>query len=172
MEIQNNPKNWVNELEAIMAALRGDNGCPWDKEQTHDSLKKYLIEEVYELIEAIEGKKTQNLIDELGDVLLQVVFHSQLGSESNQFNLQKVAEHCCKKLIRRHPHVFGSKEIKNSEEVLKEWNSIKEKESLLQHRKSIVDGVPKTLPGLSYVQKIQSRAAQAGFEWDKISGIW
>ena len=172
MENKRQPINWVRELERIMGVLRSENGCLWDKEQTHETLKKYLIEETYELIEAIEAGSDDQIMDELGDLLLQVIFHCQIAQETNRFNLQMVAEICCKKLIRRHPHVFGDKKVKDSDEVLREWHRIKKSESLNQRRKSRLDGIPKFLPALMYAAKIQGKASQAGFDWKSIEGVW
>ena len=172
MDKSSETTNWVDELVRIMAELRSEQGCPWDREQTHESLTKYLIEESYELIEAIEDGGTNQLVDELGDVLLQVIFHCQIGEEKERFNLQTVSENCCKKLIRRHPHVFGSKKAKDSKEVLKEWNKIKKKEVLLQTRQSQLDGVPKHLPALAFAEKVQKKASEVGFDWDSIKEVW
>ena len=112
-------KDWIAELIALMAALRGEDGCPWDREQTHATLKKYLVEEASELLDAIDDEDQDQLIDELGDVLLQVVFHCQIAAEEKRFDLQRVAENLCRKLIRRHPHVFGDAEVDDADGVVR-----------------------------------------------------
>ena len=145
------------ELLKIMEELRAK--CPWDREQTHESLKKYLIEEAYELLEAIELKDNKKLKEELGDLLLQVVFHSQIAKERQAFDIWDVIKSLNKKLIERHPHVFGSEK---PEEVLREWENRK-----LRERESILDGVPKSLPALIRSQKLQDRASLVGFDFEK-----
>ncbi len=145
------------ELLKIMEELRAK--CPWDREQTHESLKKYLIEEAYELLEAIELKDDKKLREELGDLLLQVVFHSQIAKERQAFDIWDVIKSLNKKLIERHPHVFGSEK---PEEVLREWENRK-----LKERESILDGVPKSLPALIRSQKLQDRASLVGFDFEK-----
>ena len=157
--------NWVHKLEDIMVKLRGPSGCPWDKEQTHESLKKYVVEETYELIDAIESGEDAQIIDELGDLLLQVVFHCQIGKEDNRFNLQDVAKRSCDKMIRRHPHVFGDKTVKNSKAVLKQWEKIKRTEPTTLKRNSILEGIPRSLPALAQAEKVQVKASKVGFDW-------
>lgn len=149
--------NPFEELLKIMEELRAK--CPWDREQTHESLKKYLIEEAYELLEAIELKDDKKLKEELGDLLLQVVFHSQIAKERQAFDIWDVIKSLNKKLIERHPHVFGSEK---PEEVLREWENRK-----LKERESILDGVPKNLPALIRSQKLQDRASLVGFDFEK-----
>lgn len=160
-------KDWVKELEAIMEQLRGEEGCPWDLKQTHHSLKPYLIEEAYEVIEAIDEGNDQKLTSELGDVLLQVVFHSQIAKEEERFNLQDVARSCCEMLIRRHPHIFGEGKLKTPEEVTKQWQAIKEIERQERNEieSSVLDSIPKHLPSLSYAQEIQKKAAKQNFDF-------
>ncbi|MFN3471748.1 MAG: nucleoside triphosphate pyrophosphohydrolase [Aquificaceae bacterium] len=145
------------ELLRIMQELRSK--CPWDKSQTHESLKKYLIEEAYELLEAIDSKDDERLKEELGDLLLQVVFHSQIAKERGAFDVWGVIEELNKKLIERHPHVFG---CESPEEVLKKWEERK-----LKERESILDGVPRSLPALMRSQKLQDRASLVGFDFEK-----
>ncbi|MFN4320143.1 MAG: nucleoside triphosphate pyrophosphohydrolase [Aquificaceae bacterium] len=145
------------ELLRIMQELRSK--CPWDKSQTHESLKKYLIEEAYELLEAIDSKDDERLKEELGDLLLQVVFHSQIAKERGAFDVWGVIEELNKKLIERHPHVFG---CESPEEVLKNWEERK-----LKERESILDGVPRSLPALIRSQKLQDRASLVGFDFEK-----
>src|SRR3990170_1955046 len=129
-----------------MAKLRSTNGCPWDKEQTHESLKPYLIEETYEVIDTIDAKDNGKLTEELADLLFQIIFHCQIAFEDNAFNIGDVLSLCLEKMTRRHPHVFGDKNLKTAEEVLKHWHEIKKSEEGYKDRKSVVDGIPKHLP--------------------------
>ena len=163
-------KDWLRELIRVMARLRSQNGCPWDREQDHSTLKKYLIEESYELIDAIDDRDDEGMCEELGDVLLQILFHSQIAEEEKRFDIQKVAQTCCEKLIRRHPHVFKGTHIEDAEGVKKQWEEIKrrEKSGLV---KSALDGVPRHLPALSQAEKIQKKAAQLGFDWKEVDGV-
>lgn len=164
----------IERLEQIMVTLRGDSGCPWDKEQTHQSLRRYLIEECYEVIEAIDDGDMNNLQEELGDLLLQVVFHARLAEESGNFNLNDVVCGISTKMVRRHPHVFNHVKVKNSNEVLVNWEEIKEKEKKQQrrHAQGALHGVPRQLPALIRAYKIQERAARVGFDWPSIDGAW
>ncbi|MHB9939715.1 nucleoside triphosphate pyrophosphohydrolase [Clostridium sporogenes] len=166
-KVSNNNYDFMDLLD-IMDKLRGEDGCPWDKEQTHTSLKKYLIEESYEVIEAIDNKDVDMLIEELGDVLLQVVFHSQIGKEDGFFEIKDVIQSICDKMINRHPHVFSDLEINNSNEVLENWDKIK---SMEQGNKTYTDSIrhiAKTLPALMRADKVQRKAAKVGFDWDNI----
>jgi tetrapyrrole methylase family protein/MazG family protein len=154
----------------IMATLRAVNGCPWDRKQTHDSLKPYLLEETYEVLETIDQQDYSKLREELGDVLLQVIFHSQIAAEAGSFTVEDVMETLATKLIRRHPHVFGTgdqtAQVSNSEEVLAQWEDIKRAErEAAGNTESALDGVPKTLPALLRAYQIQARAARVGFDW-------
>jgi tetrapyrrole methylase family protein / MazG family protein len=154
----------------LMAALRAQNGCPWDRKQTHESLKPYLLEEAYEVIETIDQCDKQKLREELGDVLLQVLFHSQIAAEAGSFTVEDVIETLATKLIRRHPHVFGTGDptgqVSNSEQVLAQWEDIKRAErKAAGNTQSALDGVPKTLPALLRAYQIQARAARVGFDW-------
>jgi MazG family protein len=146
------------DLKEIMSRLRKE--CPWDRKQTHESLKKYLIEEVYEVLDAIDRKDWEALKEELGDLLLQPVFHAKLAEERGLFNIDDVIDHLCKKLIERHPHVFGEEEAKTAEEVLKNWERRK-----IEKRKSVLEGVPKHLPALMRAEKLQKKASKVGFDW-------
>jgi tetrapyrrole methylase family protein/MazG family protein len=153
-----------------MAALRAPNGCPWDRKQTHESLKPYLLEETYEALEAIDHQDLKKLREELGDVLLQVLFHSQIASEAGRFTIDDVMEQLADKLVRRHPHVFpnGSDDPKpaNAEQVVARWEDIKKAEREAAGRsESVVDGVPQTLPALLRDYQIQARASRVGFDW-------
>ncbi|WP_097027777.1 nucleoside triphosphate pyrophosphohydrolase [Clostridium peptidivorans] len=163
----NNNKDFYDLLE-IMKTLRGEDGCPWDREQTHESLKKYLIEESYEVIEAIENKNDDMLIEELGDVLLQVVFHAEIGNEEGFFNINDVIQSICNKMIERHPHVFGEADVENSNEVLNNWDKIKKKEKGFKTYTEEMKHITKILPALIRAEKVQKKAAKVGFDWDKI----
>lgn len=158
-------KDFYDLLE-IMDVLRGEGGCPWDREQTHESLKRYLIEECYEVIEAIDEQDDTKLIEELGDVLLQVVFHSQIGKEDGYFNIGDVIKGICIKLIERHPHVFGKVKVSDSDEVLYNWDEIKKKEKGLETYTDELKHVARSLPALIRSEKIQKKAAKVGFDWE------
>ncbi|MBE6067716.1 MAG: nucleoside triphosphate pyrophosphohydrolase [Clostridium lundense] len=163
----NNNKDFYDLLE-VMKTLRGEGGCPWDREQTHESLKKYLLEESYEVIEAIENKNDDMLIEELGDVLLQVVFHAEIGNEEGFFNINDVIQSICNKMIDRHPHVFGEVDVENSNEVLNNWDKIKKKEKGFKTYTEEMKHIAKILPALIRAEKVQKKAAKVGFDWDKI----
>jgi tetrapyrrole methylase family protein/MazG family protein len=155
--------NAIDRLHSIVAKLRAPDGCPWDREQTHATLKPHLIEECYELIDAIDANDDKELKEELGDILLQVVMHTQMAEEESRFTLKDVANHVADKLIHRHPHVFGENRLPDSQAVLQQWDQIKRGEK--QERQSALDGVPKALPGLARAQKIQAKASRDGFDW-------
>jgi MazG family protein len=155
----------IYHLLNVVETLRGENGCPWDKEQTIESLRPCLIEEAYELLDAIDGGNVDEHREELGDVLLQVVMQSEIRNETGEFNFDDVAEEISEKLIRRHPHVFGDVKVANTEEVLKNWEKIKKNEKI--KNRSVLAGVPKNLPALQKAQRIQSRVAKVGFDWDE-----
>lgn len=154
----------VDDLRLVVKALRSENGCPWDKVQTHETLKKDFVEEVYEVIEAIDAKSVPMLREELGDVLLQVVFHTDIEEDAGTFNLDDVADEVCKKLIERHPHVFGELSLDTPEEVLKSWDSIK-KEKKQQSFTDTLNAVPKVFPALMRAQKLGKRASRAGMDF-------
>lgn len=162
----------ISDLLKIMEILRSPEGCPWDREQSHESIKKSLIEETYEVVEAINKNDKELMTEELGDVLLQVVFHSQIARENGEFDFSDVCDGICKKLIERHPHVFGDVSVKDSGEVLENWEQIK---SRTKHRKTQTDkmlSVPRELPALMRSAKIQEKAAKVGFDWDDASGAF
>ncbi|SHH96334.1 nucleoside triphosphate pyrophosphohydrolase [Clostridium grantii] len=161
-----------NDLLNIMGKLRSEDGCPWDIEQTHASLKRCLIEECYEVLEAIDDQDVDGIIEELGDVLLQVVFHSQIGKEDGYFNVNDVIEGICNKLIQRHPHVFNEGHVENSEQVLINWENIKKEEKGFNSYTEELKHVAKNLPSLIRADKIQRKAAKAGFDWDDISFVF
>ena len=159
------------ELLKIMARLRGfpPPGCPWDKKQTHRTILPYIVEETYEVVDAIEKEDPEKICEELGDLLLQVVFHAQMAKEAGDFDIEKVIENISAKLIRRHPHVFGDKVLETPQEVLVEWEKIK-LEQEPEKRESILDGLPKHLPALLTAQRIQERAGRRGFDWKDHTG--
>ena len=159
-----------DELVRLMARLRAPDGCPWDRKQTHESLKPYLVEEAYEVLETIDRGHSDRLREELGDLLLQILFHTQIGAEQGTFTIEEVMQRLAEKLVRRHPHVFGSPDEKdrpaNAEEVLGRWEEIKRNErQRTGERGSILDGVPKTLPALLRAFQVQARASRVGFDW-------
>ncbi|RHW31811.1 nucleoside triphosphate pyrophosphohydrolase [Neobacillus notoginsengisoli] len=157
-----------SKLRDIIAVLRGPEGCPWDQEQTHESLKKYLIEETYEVIEAIDSGDIDHLIEELGDVLLQIMLHAQIGEEEGYFTINDVVESIASKMIRRHPHVFGNKKAETPDEVVANWQEIKAREKGAEKRDSRLDGIPKSLPALLKAFELQKKAAKVGFDWEEI----
>lgn len=157
-----------NDLLKIMEKLRGPEGCPWDREQTPESLKKYLIEESYEVLEAIDEKDDNKLIEELGDVLLQIVFHAEIGREEGFFNINDIINSICNKMILRHPHVFKDVNLSTSEEVLEQWDDIKRKEKGIESYAEDMKKVAKSLPALIRAEKVQKKASKVGFDWDKV----
>lgn len=161
-----------SHLRQIISTLRGPNGCPWDKEQTHDSLKKYALEEVYELLDAIDQDDTDSMISELGDVLLQVLLHAQIGEDEGMFSIDDVIQELSEKMIRRHPHVFGNRVVSNADEVLANWNEIKNMEKQQDDDNSLLDGVEQSLPQLLVAYEYQKRAAKAGFDWMEVDSAW
>ncbi len=156
-------------LVDIIARLRAPDGCPWDRKQSHASLRECLLEECYEVLEALDDSDMERLSAELGDLLMQVVLHSQIASEAGEFELGDVIRSINNKLIHRHPHVFGSVKVKDANEVLVNWEALKKKER--QKDASMLDGVPKDMPALSYSQEIQSRVARVGFDWEDDEGV-
>ena len=158
--------NKFNEFVEIVKRLRKE--CPWDREQTNDSIKAATIEEAYEVVEAIEKKNSEDLKNELGDLLLHVVFHTIIASETQKFNVNDVIDSIREKLIRRHPHVFGEVKVSGSEEVKKNWETIK----LDEGRNSILDGVPEMLPALQRAHRLQEKAAKVGFDWENKEDVW
>jgi MazG family protein len=177
-----NSKNAAGErfdrLVEIMTTLRGPNGCPWDKQQDFTTLKPMLVEEVYEVLEAIDNQDYDGSAEELGDLLLHVIFHAQLGKEASQFDINTVIEKISDKLVRRHPHVFGNESASTPEEVIKNWEAIKaqEKAEKLKHRtreqRSLLEGIPSKLPAIHEAHQISARAARVGFDWPDIEGIF
>ena len=160
----------INELIAIVARLRAPDGCPWDREQTHASLRGSLLEEAHEVVEAIEENDDAHLREELGDLLLQVLMHSQMASETGRFTFDDVAAEIAEKLIRRHPHVFGDAQLADTHAVLKRWEEIKRAEKGNTHT-SLLDNVSAALPSLMHAEKIGKRAARAGFDWENAGQV-
>lgn len=159
-----------DDLLKVMATLRGENGCPWDREQNHESLKRYLIEECYEVVDAIDKKDIDALCEELGDVLLQIVFHAQIADEFGEFNITDVTNSITKKMISRHTHVFGDDVCKTAEDVMETWESNKLKEKHIESYTDNLKAIPKVLPALIRSYKIQEKAAKVGFDWDDVEG--
>ena len=165
-------KRGIDRLLDVVGKLRGEGGCPWDREQTLDTLKQYLIEETYEVIDAIDSGVVDRHKEELGDVLLQVVLQSQIRSEKGEFAFEDVAHRIADKLIHRHPHVFGEVKVSGSDEVLTNWEIIKSKEKGKgTGAVSVLEGVPRHLPALQRAQRIQSRAARVGFDWSRLDDV-
>ncbi|TGE36478.1 nucleoside triphosphate pyrophosphohydrolase [Desulfosporosinus fructosivorans] len=162
----------LSKLIKVMALLRSDQGCAWDREQTHDTLKPCLIEESYEVLEAIEKKDMYNLCEELGDLLLQVVFHTQLASEDQDFDIQDVLKEIIQKLIRRHPHVFGEEKVESADDVIRTWDRIKQEEKTDGNAELVFFNDPLGLPALMWASSTQRRAAKVGFDWSEIDGPW
>jgi tetrapyrrole methylase family protein/MazG family protein len=156
-------------LVEIIATLRAPGGCPWDRKQTHASLRSSLLSECYEVLEALDESNTEKLRGELGDLLMQIVLHAQIAAEAGEFELGEVIEGINKKLIHRHPHVFGSKKVKDAEEVSVNWEELKNEER--EPGVSIMESVPGEMPALGYSQEVQRRAAHVGFDWEDINGI-
>jgi tetrapyrrole methylase family protein/MazG family protein len=156
------------DLIDIMEKLRGQNGCPWDKEQTHESLKRYLVEECYEVLEAIDEEDEEKIREELGDVLLQVVFHSVIGEKEGNFTINNVIEGICNKMIQRHPHVFGDTTAETSKQVLDNWEDIKRQEQGIGSLTEEMKHIAKNLPALMRAEKVQSKAKKVGFDWDRV----
>jgi len=153
-------------LMAIMLRLRGENGCPWDRGQTHESIKPYLVEETYEVLEAIDEQDLAKLKEELGDLMLQIVFHAQMAEEAGAFSMRDVLAAINEKLVRRHPHVFGELKAETAQEVLFNWEQIKQTERRqVNDRASVLDGVPRELPALLRAHRLQEKASRVGFDW-------
>ncbi len=159
------------ELVKIMVKLRSGTGCPWDREQTHQTLRPYLIEEAYEVLDALDHGDDGDFRDELGDLLLQVVFHAQIATEEQRFDIDDVARAINDKLVRRHPHVFGDTRADTSEQVLTNWEKIKREEKGGEGRKSVLDGLPASMPALLQAYRIQEKVARVNFDWDDVKEV-
>ena len=160
------------ELLDAMAQLRGENGCPWDKEQTHASLKPFLLEESHELLDALGGSDCAKIREELGDLLHQIVFHCQIGAELGTFTAGDVVTELKNKMVRRHPHVFSGKALPNTEAVARQWTQIKSRENSNAVSQSALGNLPKSMPALARAQKITDRASQVGFDWPSVKPVW
>ena len=150
----------------------GDDGCPWDKVQTRESLKPYLVEETYEVLEALDGNDPEKIKDELGDLLYQILFHSKISSLKGEFDFRDVIDNLSKKMVRRHPHVFKEGKLNNPDQVIEQWEEIKKKENNKANQKSILDSIPINLPSLIKAQKLQKKAAKEGFDWEQINDVF
>jgi tetrapyrrole methylase family protein/MazG family protein len=170
LDFQLKDKYNIEDMLNIMAILRSPEGCPWDREQTHKSIRSCFIEETYEVVEAIDTDDSELLQEELGDVLLQVLFHSQLESEKGSFNFSDVVDGIAKKMIIRHPHVFGDTVVSNSDEVLVNWDAIKKQTKSQSSQTEVLQSVSKALPALMRSAKVQHKAAKVGFDWPDVSG--
>jgi len=164
------PRYDVSDLKKLLRFLRGPEGCPWDREQTHETIRRNLLEEAYEASEAIAGNNTEDLIEELGDVLLQVLFHADIAEDADRFTLDDIADATCRKLIRRHPHVFGEVKAKNGDESLARWDEIKRQEKLHGTSSDAMLSIANNLPALWRAEKIQKKAAKVGFDWPDHTG--
>lgn len=163
----------LNDLLAIMAKLRDPaNGCPWDIKQTYSSIVPYTLEEAYEVADAIERQSFDELKDELGDLLFQVVFYAQIASEEGRFQFNDCVDAICDKLVRRHPHVFADGSAANAEQVLKNWEALKSEERKATGQHSVLDNIPAAMPALSRAYKLQKRCANVGFDWPDVAGAW
>ncbi len=165
INFESKEKYGVYDLVALVRALRGPKGCPWDREQTHESIRRNFIEETYEAVEAIDNGDKESLLEELGDVLSQVVFHTEMETEQGGFTLDDVADGVCKKYIFRHPHVFGTDKLSTADEVLVKWEEMKRLEKSQKTTTDAMDSVAKTLPSLIRAEKIGAKASKAGFHW-------
>ncbi len=158
-----------NTLVEIIARLRAPDGCPWDKEQTHRTLRANLLSECYEVLEALDKGDPAELCEELGDLLLQIVLHAQIAKDSGEFEMGDVIKSITTKIIRRHPHIFGTVKVRDAEEVMHNWEALKKEERA--EGASMLEGVPKEMPALAYAYEISRRAVRAGFEWENIEGV-
>ncbi|GAK61284.1 MazG family protein [Candidatus Vecturithrix granuli] len=163
-------KTILEDLIELMATLRSEQGCPWDRKQTKDTIKPYIIEEAYEVVEAVDERNPEKIREELGDLLFEIVFYAQLLKEEDGIDIYDIIETVHTKMIRRHPHVFGEVKVSNAEEVLVNWEQIKKEEKKAE-RKSVLDGVPKHLPSLLRAHRIQSKASHVGFEWENFHQV-
>lgn len=170
--MKKNRKKTLTDLINVVKKLRSPKGCPWDRVQTHETLKPYLIEETYEALEAIEQKDTEKLCEELGDLLLHIIFHAHLAAENKKFDIYDVIASILGKMVRRHPHVFGRKKFKSIEQVWKNWDHTKRKETKDKSRLGLLKNLPAALPALYRAEKVQRRAARVGFDWNSVAGAW
>ncbi len=163
-------KDWFRELVEVMRRLRAKDGCPWDREQTHSSLRTYLLEETYEVLDALDREDHDALCEELGDLLLQVVFHAQIACEDGRFCIDDVCRNVVLKLIHRHPHVFGDAHAETPEDVMEHWERLKARET--NHKGSMLKGIPDSMPALLQAYRLQEKASRVGFDWREIDPVW
>ncbi len=166
------PEAAFEAFQEVVARLRAPDGCPWDRKQTHRSLRRYFLEEVHEALEAIDAKAWDHLAEELGDVLLQILLHAQIAAEAGEFTMTDVLEGIHRKMVRRHPHVFGEVQVADADEVVRNWQAIKAQEADRPRPESVLDGIPKGLPALMEAEKIQDKVVAVGFDWPDIQGVW
>ena len=164
--------NSLSKLIKITDTLMGEDGCPWDKVQTRESLKPYLVEETYEVLDALDANDPEKIKEELGDLLYQILFHSKISSLKGEFNFRDVINNLSEKMVRRHPHVFKEGELNTPDQVVKQWEEIKRNEKNQANQKSILDNIPKNLPSLLRAQKLQKKTAKEGFDWDQINDVF
>ena len=164
--------NSLSKLIKITDTLMGEDGCPWDKVQTRESLKPYLVEETYEVLDALDANDPEKIKDELGDLLYQILFHSKISNLKGEFDFRDVIDNLSEKMVRRHPHVFKEGELNTPDQVVKQWEEIKRNEKNQANQKSILDNIPKNLPSLLRAQKLQTKAAKEGFDWDQINDVF
>jgi MazG family protein len=173
----NNTHADIDKLAALVEKLRSDNGCPWDKEQTRETLKPMLIEEAFEVLDALDAEDPAELKDELGDLLFQVVFHAQIARERGEFDLAAVIDRSYEKMVRRHPHIFGNADLKTSEDVLRNWEDIKAAEKGISSstrpdsERSLLDGIPSKLPALHQAYQMTAKASRVGFDWPQLEDV-
>lgn len=167
-----NEKYDFKDLCSLMTLLRSDEGCPWDRAQTHKSLKKYLIEETYEVLETIDNEDDERLCDELGDLLLQIIFHARIADEEGRFDIASITDGICRKMVSRHTHVFADAKAVTPDDVVNNWEEIKKKEKGLRTHTGVLKDVPASLPALMRSQKVQQKASKVGFDWDNTAAVW
>ena len=166
------PGKNFQKLVDVVDTLMGDDGCPWDRVQTRETLKPYLVEETYETLEALDRGDPEEIKDELGDLLSQILFHARISRNRNEFDISDVVSAITDKMVRRHPHVFKEAKCDTPDEVVTQWEEIKKNEKASARRESVLDGVPRSLPGLKRAQELQKKAAKHGFDWDKIDEVF
>ncbi len=169
--MKDKPGENFNKLIQIVNTLMGENGCPWDRVQTRESLKPYLVEETYETLEALDSNNPEKIKDELGDLLYQILFHSKISENHKEFSINDVIENLSEKMVRRHPHVFAQGKLETPDEVIDQWEDIKKNEKTNKDHQSLLDSVPQNLPSLARAQKLQKKAAKQGFDWDQIDDV-
>ncbi len=172
MNSSQKPEDAFARLTAIVNTLMSEGGCAWDLVQTRESLKPFLVEETYETLEALDSNQPEKIVDEMGDLLYQILFHSKISETRGEFNITDVLENLTEKMVRRHPHVFKSSNADTPDKVLHQWEEIKKQEKGNRDQKSALDNIPKALPGLARAQKLQKKAAKQGFDWDKIEDVF